>query len=652
MFEKDPKQVQAIVVGIEHYAYDPKWQLPGATDDALRVVQWLRRRGLEEDQIALFLSPTSWSAPGLSRWARSWPEQYEATQQVVKEFIDLQLAEKMAKKGRNALFFYWAGHGLIDVAEDKNYLLLADATRTNTYYLNLQGLFDTLKQKKFANFKQQLCIVDACATPYDEVRSAIALSEVNFTPGSMQRKDLEQCYMFAASPGALAKNDSVNRWGLFSKNLLDKLAKRRTPLSLDGFVTTFRQVRDLDILDAQRPFMTWIKGMGELEKFGRMPHQPGTAPELLALIRRHPADNARYERLYLRSLPNPTRALLQGTLESWLGHLADMPQRNMDYPSPLAEFALRLAREAGQGELETWARKICHPQQLRHLLDKLEGEEDARRVEQAVVFLELTEDKRELLWWVWSDREHLRTTPAAAALDPHQLHGSLREVLSHVFAQTYPRLAGCILRVGLILPSDALCAGLENIVFDIEVDGIPTSDSLYERHPLLFHWNRRAYLNSAFDSRGLWETTVVKLQKRISQGSGTRIHWLDHEQKRPHEAAKDQLLSGDGQAICVGFDGDPAHATALVKAVHGCLRQGIPCFFWLKETAADAAQARVELERVLGEMTAAETPLELRRKTAEAKTDSILHALRMVWDLPAQLPTLDKFQSMIPGKQT
>jgi len=648
LFKPDPKQVRAIVVGIDHYEYGSKWRLVGPTNDALRMVGWLMDHGVEQSQIALFLSPASWQEPEVKQWKEKheWKAAHEATLAAIKQFVD----QELHLLNGDSLFFYWGGHGLVDSDTDENYLLVADATKRNTYYVNLQSLFDTLKLKKFARFAQQLCIVDACATPYNEIRTEIALSEVNFTGGAMKHQDIEQCFFFAASPGRLADNDSDNGWGVFSRNLFQRLPPPAQPPTLDDFVTIFREVRTKSELGTQRPCMTWIKGMGDLERFGFIPSLSQASVRLLALIRELDIDLKRCKRLYLRCLPNATRPSPEDGLEQWVRHLADIPHSASDHPSPLAEFAFRLGRETGRAVLEEWAQQQCKPEQVADLRRKLLDEDTMQKMRYATLFLELTEDGRQLLWWLWAEQPHLRSVPVAENLSPQKLHANLGKILPKVLDQAYQHIAGdCELRISMILPFTQLPAGLENIELELELDGMPSNESLHQRYPLLLHWNRRAYPDSLFHTRARWEQAVGKLQERMDQGSGTTIHWLDHQLRNPHEAAKNQLIKGDGQATCVGLDGVSAQAASLLRSIQGCLQQGIPCFLWLQREPADPVQARYELKNSLGAAPAAEVPLELKRLAAAAGHSSVLTDVRIVWDLPAYLPTSNPLQPLLPG---
>lgn len=644
MFNLSPNQVRAIVVGIHHYDYDPTWELRGPADDALRMVDWLLGQGVNQDQIALFLSPRSWQEHPVSQWIeeRSWTRRFNATQDVIKKFIDTQLAEL----GGSALIVYWGGHGLVSSNQDDNYLLVADSTEENTYYVNLQVLFDTLKRRKFAHLNQQLCIVDACATPCDEITSEVNLSPVNFTGGASAHSKIEQCYLFSASPGNYAKNDSVNRTGVFSRNLFAKLPSTAIRASMTDFVSIFREVRRNCDVESQSPCLVWTKGHGDVEKTGYLPHMSKAAARLLALIRRVQIEPRRCKRLYLRCLPNATRITASNGLEHWIRDLADIPGATGHVASPLVEFAVRVGKETGQNALVEWAQQECKPEQFAHLLSRLEDEARAEGLRHTTLYLELDDQAKHLRWWLWTEQKYLRTAPVSVKLTPKKLRESLGKTLPQILNNAYERIAGdSELRVSLLLPYDQLSAGLEDIEIQLMLDGMPSTQSLYQRYPLVLHWNRRV----SSSTHAKWKSVTDILQQRIDQGSGTAIQWLELGRGNPHEAAKNQLISGIQQAICIGLDGTPMQATELIKSIQECLQQGIPCFFWLQQVPPDTNQARIELEHSFGAMPAADVPLKVKRLTADAGIDSILPAVRVVWDLPTYIPSANRQSPLLPG---
>lgn len=60
----DPAKVHAIIVGIDHCGFGPRFDLKGPSDDALRYVAWILERGGPLPNIRLFLSQRTFEGAG------------------------------------------------------------------------------------------------------------------------------------------------------------------------------------------------------------------------------------------------------------------------------------------------------------------------------------------------------------------------------------------------------------------------------------------------------------------------------------------------------------------------------------------------------------------------------------------------------------
>ncbi|WP_175022891.1 VMAP-C domain-containing protein [Rugamonas rivuli] len=652
-----------MLVGIDHYDYHPNWRLDGPEADARRMADWLMTQGVEPDQITIFLSPASWQVPEVRQWADrcglDMKRRRYATQAEIKCFVDSDLP----KDGGEALLVYWGGHGLIDDQGADRFLVLADATTDKTYYVNLQQLLSALKRSELSHLRRQVCIVDTCATPKDAIKTKLTPNDTNFTIGSLAHQAITQHILLAASDGLYAKNDSVARRGVFSHLLLNALAKGPERPGPEEFAAAFRRTLKDPELGEQRPRMVVVDTANEGEVYGRGARADDPVAGLLALVRAHIPNItvAHYERLYLRSLPNPSRAVPQGRAEDWLRHLHDVPLADARHPPPLVEFAMRLAGEVGEpgaALLAQWMEGACQPELLLQLQHKLRNEQLAQGAEQATLFIELDETARQLRWWLSSAQPHLRTQPVAVALSPTRLRDSFAAALATVLSEAHRRTGWeCELRVGLILPSAQLAAGLEDVDISVTLDGIASNESLHERYPLLLHWRERAGRVGVGRSSP-WGLAVEMIEQRMGQGYGTRIHWLDHSCRKPQEVALRELTVDQLGPTCIGIDGGPAAPKRLEELVLGCLQQGIPCLLWIRQSAANAVDAGAargeldELERSLGAAPAAHTPDQLRDLWAKSTTNSILSGARLVWDLPSHLPEAGQLQPPLSGNQT
>lgn len=625
----------------------------------MRMADWLMRQGVKQCQITMFLSPASWNEPEVRDWADqcSLEQRRNAIQSDIKSFVDIDLP----KAGGNALLVYWGGHGLIDQQGTDRYLMLADATTDQTYYVNLQQLLSALKRSALSHLQQQVCIVDTCATRRDAIKTKLTLNDTNFTIGPLAHQAVTQHILLAASDGLYAKNDSGARRGVFSQHLLNALANGPGRPAPKDFAAAFRYTLNNPELGDQRPRMLLIDTGSEKLEEGWAARADDPVAGLLALVRANVTDVTlpHYERLYLRSLPNPTRAVRQGAVEDWLRHLHDVSLPDAQRPPPLVEFAMRLARETEAAALEQWAEDVCGQEQLLQLKQELRNEQQAKRVEQATLFIELDATARQLRWWISAAQSHLRTQPATLALSPTRLRDSLATALATVLSEAHRRTGReCGLRVGLILPSTQLAAGLEDIKISVVLDGFDSNESLHERYPLLLHWSERAFSVGVGLPSSPWGLAVEMIEKRMGEGCGARIHWLDHRQRKPHEVARRELIQGTPGPTCIGIDGEPPAVRSLADLVSGCLQQGIPCLLWIRQSAANAVDAGVtsreleELERSLGAARAADTPDQLRNLWAASTMDSILSGARLVWDLPSHLPSPVQLQPPLSGHQT
>ncbi|SDA57587.1 MULTISPECIES: caspase family protein [unclassified Janthinobacterium] len=659
MFNPDPKQLRVVLVGIDQYAYAPAWRLDGPEADARRMAAWLMTQGVEPDQITMFLSPAGWQAPEMLQWADQCelkPERRRhATQEVIKRFVDIELP----KASGEALLVYWGGHGLIDHQGVERYLVLADATEDQTYYVNLQQLLSVLKRSELSHLRRQVCIVDTCATPRDAIKTKLTLNDTNFTIGSLAHQAISQCILLAASDGLYAKNDSAARRGVFSHHLLNALANGPGRPGPEEFAAAFECALKDPALGEQRPRRWLIDTANDRQEHGWAAPADDPVADLLALVRTHIPDVtlARYERLYLRSLPNPTRAVQQGGAEDWLRHLHDVPVADTHRPPPLAEFAIRLAKETGATVLEDWAASACKPEQLVQLQLKLQ-DEGQRDTERTTLFIELDERAQKLCWWLSAAQPHFRTQPAVLTLAPARLHESFADALGTVLSEAHLRTGTeCELWVGLILPSNLLAAGLEDVSIGVVLDGAYSDQSLHERYPLLLHWSQRAWSISAGLPSSPWGLAVKKIKERMAQGGGTLMYWLDHNHRKPEEVARLELIRGHSRLTCIGIDGQPANARPLDELVSGCLRQGIPCLLLIRQATSNTVDdvtkraERDELGLSLGASPAADTPLVLRNLWAASTTDSILSGARLVWDLPSHLPSPVQLQPPFSGHQ-
>ncbi len=212
----DPKHSYAIVVGIEKYALGPDQDLPGAVGDALRFTSWLLRRGVPDENIALFLSPLE---PDLISKQRSETPHLDKVrvQPAERNVIRDELTERLPDQQGDLLFVYWGGHGVID-QKGSTRLFYADAKLKDMRNIDFDDLLRFLSSQHFlySNFRYQILIIDACRN-YDRRLSL----PTDLLTGEEYGQRREQFLLLATQQGDVAKHRIPENTGLFSSIVLD-----------------------------------------------------------------------------------------------------------------------------------------------------------------------------------------------------------------------------------------------------------------------------------------------------------------------------------------------------------------------------------------------------------------------------------------------
>jgi vWA-MoxR associated protein C-terminal domain len=173
---------------------------------------------------------------------------------------------------------------------------------------------------------------------------------------------------------------------------------------------------------------------------------------------------------------------------------------------------------------------------------------------------------------------------------------------------------------------------------------------LNRRFPVTFHWQKRA--RAPLESGGppiiAWRRVVGALGPRIAAGGGTHVVWMDAAGPTAAAAA---LLTGNG--ICVGVGhAAPGAGEVTPKDIIGCLREGVPCFFWLAKPlkGRGGAATRKALCRLFAQQEAREAPVSIGELLKLAKESDPLSSIRIVWDEPGHLPFIPGFAN--PARAT
>ncbi|MFE0518080.1 caspase family protein [Streptomyces sp. NPDC058954] len=250
-----PQDVHALIVGIETYAFGPRWTLPGPSDDALRFRSWLIDRGVPDVNIALHLAPTPGHAPDLPyRPCDHWALRRALVQ-------DLPMASS------RLLWVFWGGHGYLD-REGHLRLLTADASERDPVNIDLDDALAYYNSIAVPHHLQQTWIVDACATFEQEMYLAVA-PPTEILPRAQAANQARQVHLHAAGRGRRTPNLPIERTGRFSSLVMEHLNRRAdavTPVDTAFLDAIERDARAAD--GHGSPIWTRLRDPGRERVFG------------------------------------------------------------------------------------------------------------------------------------------------------------------------------------------------------------------------------------------------------------------------------------------------------------------------------------------------------------------------------------------------
>ena len=292
-----------------------------------------------------------------------------------RELGTLEIDRELPEIDAEAIFIYWGGHGVMDNLGQRNCLYTEDAAQGTPYCVCVQDLMSALHGQRFARLGEQIAIIDACANPFSDSGETAQLSGAAFAQPGAVTYGTKQFQMFAASAGKIAANISERKSGRFSEAVFKSVLKHQTPGwpdFHDAFDATLTGIEALK-LGLQQPFLVIVWPGVARRRSGKPPGDSPLVTGLLPLVDAAARPPALLYRLYLRSHPDPTRAVGKTSLERWLRDLDDLRPRMSNYPSPLIEFAERFGRELKGRAMELNRRAI-----KKWVVDKTAGNGSAR----------------------------------------------------------------------------------------------------------------------------------------------------------------------------------------------------------------------------------------------------------------------------------
>ncbi len=214
-----------MVVGIERYDAGTDWDLPGAADSALRIIGWLRRRGVPAANISVLLSPleenrakAEQALTDLGFPAGPAP----ATVEQVRRVVDEQLPERDG----DFLLLFWSGHGALDEKLQRR-LICADAGPNAKHNIGVTGLLAALSRKDYRGLRRQVVIIDACATFAQDMWLKFPMPESEFALG--ESRAVERDGLLATMEGESAVLDRKTGFGQVVAGWLDEHADALPP---------------------------------------------------------------------------------------------------------------------------------------------------------------------------------------------------------------------------------------------------------------------------------------------------------------------------------------------------------------------------------------------------------------------------------------
>ena len=179
--------------------------------------------------------------------------------------INEAIRTTLVTRNEELFFFFWGGHGVI--REDfSRRLFYSDATATDKKNLDVNDFLLALRSPyyKKSALRKQILVVDACANFDAKMNWQYSLSSDQFSKGVGEpAQGREQFVFLATRPGQVALNLDSEKTGIFSRELLKRLAESAVwPPDFKGLgedlIQHFKVLRDQRRAD-QIPGYCWFR---------------------------------------------------------------------------------------------------------------------------------------------------------------------------------------------------------------------------------------------------------------------------------------------------------------------------------------------------------------------------------------------------------
>lgn len=254
--------IRAILVGVESYPQaSAAWDLDGPARDVLRVLTYLRSRGIPREEIRCLVTALPRNAGTVEAIHAGAADRVVPTEAALNALFEDELPEQAP----DTLFIYWSGHGFME-KDGQRRLFTADARPELKKNVNLDSLLRALDSSTFKNIRQVDAIIDACANYV--AATAAGITDRSFAVGTRNAEG-ELRILCAASAGEFARNVRGGDTGVFTTELMTIV--ERAPLA-DGSLfdfgmlapalrERFAQLRH-EGSARQAPSLIWVRASG------------------------------------------------------------------------------------------------------------------------------------------------------------------------------------------------------------------------------------------------------------------------------------------------------------------------------------------------------------------------------------------------------
>jgi len=661
-----PDRTVAVVVGIEKYQMGGEWNLDGPARQAVRFINWLRRRGVPSENILRFLSPLESNESYCRRALQSLAQQEKAKdlwEPADRDDITKALTERLSQFDADLLFLFWGGHGVME-SDQKRYLLFANASLSDKAAISLDEILRSLRAETKHNKSAEYQVIfnDSCANYFEDLgheRSLAALSRTSTAPD----RRVKQFVMHAAAAGERADNGDIRPAVNFSNAVLDLLERRadRWPDLLDlkeQIVEHFDRLSAGDG-DIQTPvFFQWSDWKGN----------EGAAGGLDFVLRRLKLIREAREQLRdVQILPERLSAIYRTTLRSRrlrlprenpspdriLADLSEHGERgDGQRPAPLHEFLYRVGKEAGRLELCEWVKgKVYFQAEIAQLELQIKREATAKEKNYLYLLIDIslegacrTKCPSQVHFWICEG-----DSAGGGQLYLNQVDGGVEQV------DNSRRGLQNALRAIIEKANNKTKVG-EELFLEIFV----TRKRLFDDFDQWEHREKGYRLGASYavvlrlaercwmrdsDAAKAWKNTAG----RIGDVGGCEIFWLSRQDFPAWQQAEEHVKSDLYGMVGLTIAPTEAGKTAADRFFDAVLRGGAPFVFWPRRAPRDADGFCQQIGNAILAKELKDVPQDFKRFRLEALGDPENHpgsALSVLWDDPARDPTQLKLEHL------